>query len=209
VIDEGFDADADGVTSCAGDCDDGDAAVSPALPEALCTGVDEDCDPTTADDPDADGDGAGGCTDCDDADVLRSPLLAEVACNAIDDDCDAATPDVGTEVCDGEDDDCDGVVDEDLPTSAYWPDADGDGAGDADAVPVEACAPPAGHVANDGDCDDTDPSTQACGTSSAAPRGPPASIAASGDPGCSCRTGPGSSLPLLALGLLARRRRLR
>ena len=45
-VDEGFDADGDGYTPCAGelDCDDGDAAVSPAAAEVADNGVDDDCD---------------------------------------------------------------------------------------------------------------------------------------------------------------------
>ena len=42
LIDEGFDLDADGVTTCAGDCDDTNASVSPGQLE-LCDGLDNDC----------------------------------------------------------------------------------------------------------------------------------------------------------------------
>ena len=42
-VDEGFDADGDGVGSCA-DCDDTDASISPALSEVCGDAIDEDCD---------------------------------------------------------------------------------------------------------------------------------------------------------------------
>ncbi|MCK6527553.1 hypothetical protein L6R50_08305, partial [Myxococcota bacterium] len=42
-IDDGFDADSDGWTTCGGDCDDGDPGVHPGAAET-CDGVDLDCD---------------------------------------------------------------------------------------------------------------------------------------------------------------------
>jgi hypothetical protein len=57
------------------------------------------------------------------------------------------------EVCDGADNDLDGDVDEAV-TSTYFEDDDNDGYGST--VSTEACAAPAGHVANSGDADDTD-----------------------------------------------------
>ena len=49
------DADADGYDAT-DDCDDGDATVHPGADEVAYDGVDNDCDPSTADD-DLDGDG--------------------------------------------------------------------------------------------------------------------------------------------------------
>ena len=43
LVDEGFDGDRDGVTTCAGDCDDSDAATSPLMAERR-DGMDNDCD---------------------------------------------------------------------------------------------------------------------------------------------------------------------
>jgi hypothetical protein len=57
------------------------------------------------------------------------------------------------EICDGLDGDCDGVVDDGV-TTTYWQDADGDGFGNG-AIPVAACAQPAGYVTNSSDCNDT------------------------------------------------------
>ncbi len=42
-IDEGFDADTDGHTSCGGDCKDADASIHPGATE-LCNGNDDNCD---------------------------------------------------------------------------------------------------------------------------------------------------------------------
>ncbi|MDP3940039.1 MAG: MopE-related protein, partial [Deltaproteobacteria bacterium] len=55
------DLDKDGVTACAGDCDDRDPLRFPGNTEA-CDGVDNDCN-GLADDADADGDGVANCTD--------------------------------------------------------------------------------------------------------------------------------------------------
>mgnify|MGYP000887007605 CR=1 FL=1 len=60
------------------------------------------------------------------------------------------------EVCNGDDDDCDGQVDDGVESTWYL-DGDGDGYGDDDRG-VSGCAPPPGHVATGGDCDDTDAS---------------------------------------------------
>ncbi|MBI5511949.1 MAG: hypothetical protein HY903_24595 [Deltaproteobacteria bacterium] len=121
------------------DCDDTSPAVHPGAIEARCNRIDDDCDPTSADDPDptdADGDGStAGCGDCADGDAAVHPGALESACNAKDDDCDRATADNpdrdgdlfgicadcddadssihprAARVCDGGDHDCDGVSD--------------------------------------------------------------------------------------------------
>lgn len=46
VADEGFDADADGFTTCAGDCDDADADTNPDGVDVCDDGVDQDCSGT-------------------------------------------------------------------------------------------------------------------------------------------------------------------
>jgi hypothetical protein len=113
-----WDADGDGWSSCGGDCDDGDAAISPSAQERADNPDDDDCDgllneaPNPVDD-DADGDGAAEVDgDCDDEDAAVGPH-ADDAPNGVDDD-------------------CDGLIDE----GSAAVDADGDGlsalAGDCD-----------------------------------------------------------------------------
>ena len=100
LVDEGFDVDGDGFTSCSGDCDDTNPAINPNATE-VCDGVDNDCDGLVDEGFDVDGDGFTSCNgDCDDTNPAINP-------NAV-------------EVCDGVDNDCDGLVDEGF-------DVDGDG----------------------------------------------------------------------------------
>ncbi|MFH1464685.1 MAG: MopE-related protein [Pseudomonadota bacterium] len=137
-VDEGFDLDGDGYSSCAGDCDDHDATILPGAAE-VCDGVDQDCDgdidegvlSTFYADADADGFGdpastteacaapsgfVADATDCDDADPTVFPG-AEEACNGVDDDCDPTTDeltdadgDAYSAICDGDCDDSDPSV---------------------------------------------------------------------------------------------------
>ena len=90
VVDEGFDSDADGMTTCTGDCDDAAATTYAGAPE-LCDGVDNDCNGVIDDGPDRDDDGDGVCSpaDCDDASSTTFPGAPE-SCNGVDDDCDVA-----------------------------------------------------------------------------------------------------------------------
>ncbi|MCB9763746.1 MAG: FG-GAP repeat protein [Alphaproteobacteria bacterium] len=153
------DGDDDGFTEDV-DCDDADPAVHPEADER-CNGVDDDCDGDIDEDAsdagtwytDGDGDEYGDAAviacaqpegtvslpgDCDDGDAAVNPGAAEV-CNGVDDDCDGLVDDADTDV--------EGV-------SPWHPDADGDTYGDPEITTV-ACDAPAGHVADDSDCDDS------------------------------------------------------
>ncbi|MCK6525536.1 putative metal-binding motif-containing protein [Myxococcota bacterium] len=116
-----------------GDCDDFDDAVHPGAEEPCDEAVDYNCDGAVGF-SDGDGDGVPACEDCDDS-------RAEVAPDA-------------PETCDGLDNDCDRDVDEAV-LKTFYRDLDGDSYGDA-LTSQEACEAPAGWVADDEDCDDTD-----------------------------------------------------
>jgi hypothetical protein len=184
-----FDADGDGygdpensTTGCEApsgyvadgtDCDDGDAAISPAATE-VCNDVDDDCDGFTDDDDsgldtssasmwyaDADGDGYGYAATTS---VACDQPLGAVADATDCDDADAAVNPAATEVCNDLDDDCDGLLDDDdssldISTATTWyPDADADGYGEATSSTV-ACDQPSGSVSDGTDCDDTSATT--------------------------------------------------
>lgn len=147
-----YDQDGDGVTSCAGDCDDQDPSVLPGAREVF-DGLDQDCDGIVDEGTegyDDDGDGLSELEgDCSDGDPSVTPANDEVLGNFIDDDCDGVvdqgsedkdadgySPEGGdcddndpgvhvgaTEVADGVDQDCDGLIDE--QTAVF--DDDGDG----------------------------------------------------------------------------------
>jgi hypothetical protein len=146
------------------DCDDGDAAVSPAATE-ICNSIDDDCDGwIDDDDPDVtgtstwyldfDGDGYGSTAYTADACTQPTGYVADATdC----DDADATAYPGADEICDGADNDCDGDVDEDgaLGAATWYADADGDGYGDAGDTAV-SCEAPTGYVDDDSDCDDAD-----------------------------------------------------
>jgi PKD repeat protein len=179
LIDEGFDADNDGFTTCQGDCDDNNALAYPGAME-LCNGLDEDCDGQIDEGFDQDNDGFTICAgDCDDNDPNINPNQQEI-CNGIDDNCnglidegfdmdmDGYTTCQGDcddnnnqvhpnamEVCNNIDDDCDGLIDEGLLTTFYL-DGDGDGYGQ-EQLTIQACTQPNGYAGVAGDCDDNNP----------------------------------------------------
>jgi hypothetical protein len=180
-----LDADADGSSTCDGDCDDADATVHPAATDVCGDGVDQDCVGGLAVEVDDDGDGAAECAgDCDDTDPVANPADADGdGASTCDGDCDDADvtlnladadtdgystclgdcadlePEVNpgaAEVCNLVDDNCDGLL---LTEEA---DADGDGdplCTDCDDVDPGATTLDADSDGFDtctgGDCDDS------------------------------------------------------
>ena len=141
------------------DCVDTNSAIHPGASE-LCNDIDDDCDGSVDEsaidkttwyaDSDSDTYGDGG--------VSVSACDAPAGYVASATDCDDANNTIhpgATEVCDNADNDCDGTVDVGAVDETTWyRDADTDTYGDAD-VPEADCDQPAGYVADDTDCDDT------------------------------------------------------
>ena len=152
------DADGDGYAACE-ECDDASATNFPGATE-YCDSVDNDCDgavdesdavDTTIWYADSDADAYG------DPDNSLGACTAPAGYIADNTDCDDAEATVNpgqTEICNGVDDDCDGTIDNGAADATTWyTDSDSDGYGTVGSS-VDACAAPAGYVADNTDCDD-------------------------------------------------------
>tara|TARA_Y100001968_G_scaffold331964_1_gene388478 strand:- start:1151 stop:2437 length:1287 start_codon:yes stop_codon:yes gene_type:complete len=160
VVDNGFDADGDGFTTCGADlsfgtgdddCDDLDPNNHPGNVEQ-CDGDDNDCDELIDELFDEDQDGYSLCGD-------------DGVLGTADDDCDDANAAVAPSLwddCDGLDVNCNGLVDEDCSSGGgsvlyCYGDADGDGVGgSATVVTSDTDCLDAGESGLTGDCNDND-----------------------------------------------------
>jgi hypothetical protein len=153
-----------GYVSNAADCNDADAAQFPGAVE-VCDGIDNNCDGMVDNGLtvstyylDSDGDGFGDAAASVDT-CATTPPAGYVANGTDCNDTSNSQNPGAAEVCDGIDNNCDGTVDNTPIFFVYYQDADGDGFGSA-VMTFDTCAsnPPAGFVANDVDCDDTNAS---------------------------------------------------
>ena len=164
------------VTATGGCSASSSAIVNPVSATELCNGIDDDCDgsidegcSTTVYYADADGDTYGNPSSFI---VSPSPtppsgyVLNNTDCN----DGNAAVNPAATEICNAIDDDCDGSIDEGLPITHYFLDADGDTYGSAFGS-IFSClpAPPPGYISRNNDCNDNNAAvnplaTEVCNT---------------------------------------------
>ncbi len=141
-----------------GDCDDTRSSVNPAATE-VCNGLDDECDGQVDDGltfanywPDADGDGYGSKNASPQS--ACAPVSGKVTNNGDCDDGDVDAHPGAAERCNQKDDNCDGQVDNGTVMQSYYPDLDSDGYGAAGSTAQVSCAPVAGKVTNDRDCND-------------------------------------------------------
>ena len=108
-VDNGYDDDQDGWSSCMGDCDNDNNNIYPGAPETPYDGIDQDCDGADLDDVDGDGyaGGGGGAPDCNDNDPDINPGVEERCTDNIDNDCDGFIDTTDPDCSEGDDDDDD------------------------------------------------------------------------------------------------------
>ncbi|MDG4951355.1 thrombospondin type 3 repeat-containing protein [Weeksellaceae bacterium KMM 9724] len=134
------------------DCDDTNPNINPGAAEIPGNGIDENCDGTDGTVPPVDSDGDGIPDNVDNCPNTPNPDQADLDGDGIGDACD---PDIdGDGILNAED--CD-PYDATITTGDTWyADTDGDGYGDPNNS-IVSCTQPTGYVADNTDCDDTNP----------------------------------------------------
>ncbi len=155
-----------------GDCNDNNAAVSPAQQEK-CNGIDDNCNGKS------DEEGAQGCKSYyldSDSDGFGLSQQGKCLCVStppyqaqLSGDCDDKSPQAypgAQELCDGEDNDCDGKVDElgAVGCIKFFRDFDDDGFGLTNDFKCFCQAEGDYTTQLDGDCNDTNPNVSPAGT---------------------------------------------
>lgn len=153
------------------DCNDLNPAIYPGATET-CNSVDDNCDGkidaadpavtgTSNYYPDSDKDGFGSSSATAEKACPNSAPSGKVTSNNDCNDSDATVYPGATEVCNSnKDDDCDGLKDDADPgisgQSTWYQDSDADSYGNA-SKSTKLCTQPTGYVANNTDCNDTNP----------------------------------------------------
>ncbi|MEW6076336.1 MAG: PilC/PilY family type IV pilus protein [Thermodesulfobacteriota bacterium] len=146
-----------GYVSRAGDCDDGNAAVNPGVPEVCGDAIDNNCNGSQDEGcviwyQDGDGDNYGNAGSFVTS-IIQPPGYVPDSTDC--DDGNAAVNPGQTEVCgDGLDNDCAGGADNGCQT--WYQDGDGDNYGNPSVWIVSVTRPP-GYVEDRTDCDDANP----------------------------------------------------
>ena len=152
-IDEGFDNDGDGYTTCGGDCDDSNPAINHGAIEVCDDKIDNDCD-TLIDHLDT------NCLTCEPGAKQYCNTGQPGVCMDGTETCGAnglwgeclQNVQSSAEQCDGLDNNCNDQVDEGVLVT-YYEDSDADGYGNPD-ITTQSCSQPSGYVSDNTDCDD-------------------------------------------------------
>ncbi|MBX7107749.1 MAG: sulfatase-like hydrolase/transferase [Chitinophagales bacterium] len=146
------------------DCNDGNAAINPAVTES-CNGIDDNCN-GTADDglvfttyyADLDFDGFGDLNDAGTS-LCNNPGIGFAVANTDCDDGNASINPTAIESCNGIDDNCNGSTDDGLVFTTYYTDLDNDSFGDLNDAGISLCNNPGiGFAVINTDCNDANAS---------------------------------------------------
>jgi len=154
-----------GFVTNSSDCNDSNAAINPSISE-ICNLSDENCNGQIDEGvqlefyADSDNDSFGSSSNT----ILACSLPIGYVTNATDcDDSDDYIQPGAIELCNSIDDNCNNQVDENILFNIYYEDEDGDSFGNPNST-ISYCTLPFGYVANNADCDDTNPDISPLGS---------------------------------------------